>query len=431
MTDAAVSASITAALHSQPPAVPRTCWSGVYAMSLCAFVLIASEFMPVSLLTPIAHDLRVTEGQAGWGIGISGVFAVLTSLLLPKLVGQCDRRTVLLAMTAMMGASGAVIATAPNYEVYMAGRALIGVVVGGFWSMSVAVAMRLVPTAQIARAMAIFNGGNALATVLAAPLGSYLGGLAGWRGVFWCLVPLAVMTMIWQRLSLPSLPARTTEEAATTNVFALFASQRIVTLGMLACGLFFMGQFTLYTYVRPFLETVTRLDADALSLALLAIGGAGVVGNALIGHMLQHSLYGTLVGASVLMAALAAALLAFGHIASAVIVLFSVWGLTAISVPVGWWSWLAKTLPHNSETGGALMVAVIQLSIGFGSIAGGVLWDGIGGPGSSGPAGTFILSSILLLAAAGLAWLTARTAHPASVQRPGQSGEENRSHPIA
>lgn len=33
-------------------------------MTLCVFVLIASEFMPVSLLTPIARDLGVTEG--GW-----------------------------------------------------------------------------------------------------------------------------------------------------------------------------------------------------------------------------------------------------------------------------------------------------------------------------------------------------------------------------
>lgn len=34
-------------------------------MTLCVFVLIASEFMPVSLLTPIARDLGVTEGGAG------------------------------------------------------------------------------------------------------------------------------------------------------------------------------------------------------------------------------------------------------------------------------------------------------------------------------------------------------------------------------
>ncbi|URM26246.1 hypothetical protein LLY42_20170 [Pseudomonas frederiksbergensis] len=30
----------------------------VFAMSLAAFVLVASEFMPVSLLTPIAADLH-------------------------------------------------------------------------------------------------------------------------------------------------------------------------------------------------------------------------------------------------------------------------------------------------------------------------------------------------------------------------------------
>lgn len=34
----------------------RAYWSGVLAMTLCVFVLIASEFMPVSLLTPIAGD---------------------------------------------------------------------------------------------------------------------------------------------------------------------------------------------------------------------------------------------------------------------------------------------------------------------------------------------------------------------------------------
>lgn len=45
----------------------RAYWSGVLAMTLCVFVLIASEFMPVSLLTPIAGDLHITEGLAGQG----------------------------------------------------------------------------------------------------------------------------------------------------------------------------------------------------------------------------------------------------------------------------------------------------------------------------------------------------------------------------
>jgi len=386
---------------------PRAYWSGVFAMSLCAFVLIASEFMPVSLLTPIAADLRVSEGQAGWGIGISGVFAVLTSLAVPRLAGQRDRRTLLLALTAIMGASGAIIAFAPNYPVYMIGRALIGVVVGGFWSLSVAVAMRLVPLDQVPRAMAIFNGGNALATVLAAPLGSYFGALIGWRGVFLALVPLAAATILWQRFALPKLPALGGEENDTqergASVFSVFVSQRVVTLGMLAVGLFFMGQFTLFTYLRPFLENVARVgDPSTLSLVLLTVGAAGVLGNALIGGVLRRSLYGALIITPLLMALLAVALLGLGQHLALVIILLGLWGMIGTAAPVGWWSWLAQTLPKKAETGGALMVAVIQLAIGSGSFVGGLLFDG---PGYR---ATFGMSAALLLAASAFAMLTQR-----------------------
>ena len=87
--------------------------------------------------------------------------------------------------------SGLVVALAPNYLVLMVGRALIGIVIGGFWSMSAATVMRLVPANQVPRALAVLNGGNALATTIAAPLGSFLGQYIGWRGAFswWCRSP--------------------------------------------------------------------------------------------------------------------------------------------------------------------------------------------------------------------------------------------------
>jgi len=156
----------------QPTTSHDGAWSAVFAMALCVFALIASEFMPVSLLTPIAADMRVSEGLVGYGIAISGAFAVVTSLSMSRIAGTLDRRTVLLLLTALMGVSGLIIGLASNYAMYMAGRALIGVVVGGFWSLSAAVAMRLVSSRDVPKALAIFNGGNALATVVAAPLGA-------------------------------------------------------------------------------------------------------------------------------------------------------------------------------------------------------------------------------------------------------------------
>lgn len=74
----------------------KSAWGAIWAMSLCAMVLVASEFMPVSLLTPIATDLQITEGTAGQSISISGVFALITSLFLTQIIGNKDRRHVLL-----------------------------------------------------------------------------------------------------------------------------------------------------------------------------------------------------------------------------------------------------------------------------------------------------------------------------------------------
>ena len=375
-------------------------WSGVFAMTLCVFALIASEFMPVSLLTPMAADLRVSEGLVGYGIAISGAFAVITSLSISALAGSMNRKTLLLALTGLMAVSGAVVALAPNYFVYMVGRALIGVVIGGFWSMSAATAMRLVPSSQVPRALAIFNGGNALATVIAAPLGSCLGSVIGWRGAFFCLIPIAVIAFIWQSVSL--LPMAAERANGSRNVLRLLTS-RSVALGMAACGAFFMGQFALFTFVRPFLETVTRVDVSTLSLILLVIGVAGFIGTAVIGTFLKVGLYRTLIVIPILMAAIALALIPLGAGVGAVAVLMGLWGLLATAAPVGWWSWVTEAMPEDAEAGGGLMVAVVQLSIALGSTVGGLLFDG------SGYRATFVASAAILVVGAFLTLLTSRT----------------------
>jgi predicted MFS family arabinose efflux permease len=389
--------TITVACDSKPAA--PAAWGAVLAMSLAAFALVASEFMPVSLLTPLAADLRITEGQAGQSIAISGAFALLTSLCLTSVVGRLDRKTLLLALTGLMIASGTVAAFAPNYPLFMVGRALIGVAIGGFWSMSAATAMRLVPTADVPRALAILNGGNALATVIAAPAGSYLGGVIGWRGAFFCLVPVATLALAWLWFSLPTL--RPENRQAPASMFALL-KRPAVCLGMAAASLFFMGQFALFTYLRPFLETVTRVDVSTLSLMLLVLGVAGFIGTTLIGSVLKARMYPVLIAIPLIMAAIAAALLVVGQSVAATTVLLAIWGLVATAAPVGWWTWLARTLPRDAEAGGGLMVAVVQLAIMLGATGGGLLFD------ASGHGATFGFSAAVLVAASVLALLAAR-----------------------
>jgi len=283
--------------------------------------------------------------------------------------------------------------------VLMLGRALVGMVIGGFWSMSAATVMRLVPAEDVPRGLAILNGGNAVATTLAAPLGSFLGQYIGWRGAAFLVVPVAAVSFVWLSLTLPAMPNRTRASALAT--FRVLRRPR-VPLGMAAAALFFMGQFALFTYLRPFLETVTHAGVPTLSALLLVMGLAGLLGTSLIGRVLQTRLHAALVAMPLAMAFLAAILIGFGSFLPTVAGALLLWGLIGTAAPVGWWSWVSETLPDEAEAGGGLMVAVVQLAITGGAAFGGVLFD------HAGYRATFSYSVLALVACAVMAFLAGR-----------------------
>ncbi|MER9405221.1 MFS transporter [Mesorhizobium caraganae] len=222
-------------------------WAAVLSMALCVAVLIASEFMPVSLLSPIAADLGITEGRTGQAISISGAFAVVTSLLVASLTRRIDRKLVVTGFTMLLIVAGLAVTLAPNYAFLMVGRALLGIAIGGFWSMSTSIVMRLMSDDLVPKGLAMLNAGNAIAATIAAPLGSFLGAYVGWRGAFFLVVPLGLLALVWQWISLPPLPPR--GGRVSGNVLLLLR-RRPVALGMASVLMLFMGQFV---YVGIFL----------------------------------------------------------------------------------------------------------------------------------------------------------------------------------
>lgn len=377
-----------------------TPWSAVICMMLTSFTLVASEFMPVSLLTPIADELAITAGQAGQAISISGFFAVITALLSNVVLGRFDRRLVVLGYTAVMVVSGLAVTFAPNYLVFMVGRAMIGVSIGGYWSLATAIIARAASGPDVPRALAMLQGGSALAAVIAAPLGSFLGGLIGWRGAFFIVVPIGAMAVVWQLIVLPRMPGG--DQGSLGRTFGLMAN-RTFALGMAAMILFFVGQFALSTYLRPFLENVTHVGINPLSLVLLGIGLAGLGGTWLIPGVLRSHMAHVLIGFPALLVIISLALIGFGTFAVVTAGLLLLWGMFTTPVPAAWTTWMARTIPDHLEEGGAWFVALIQAAITSGAFAGGLLFD------HTGWWSPFVLSAALFSASAIFAVLLMRS----------------------
>ncbi|KTA79151.1 transcriptional regulator [Aeromonas salmonicida] len=388
-------------LSSHTPAVVSEHWSAVAAMSLCVALLIAAEFMPVSLLTPIATDLGASNGMAGLAISISGLFAVPTSLLIATLSHRLDRRHVLMGLAALMLTSLVVIALSPNFAVLMMARALLGIVIGGFWALATATIMRLVSSQSVPKALGIMYTGNAVATAFAAPIGSYLGGLIGWRGVFWLLVPLVVINLLWMALCLPSMRS----QARPHSAFRLMRRPNVA-IAIMGVTLTFAGAFSAFTYFRPFLEARTQVDLPQLSALLLALGLAGFVGTTAVSLLLRRHLYRMLRWLPLVLGVITLALLAVGHHFWSVALMLILWGALNSAIPVAWSAWITQGIADSPESGGGLMVAAIQLAITLGAAVGGWLLDSLS------ISATF-MGSALLLAAASLVVGNGRRLRPA------------------
>ena len=378
----------------------KPAWGAVFSLTLGVFGLVTAEFLPASLLTPMAATLGVTEGLAGQAVTATAAVAMVTSLLIATLTRNIDRRRVLLAFSVLLIASNLLVAYAPNLAAVLAGRVLLGIAIGGFWTMSAATAMRLVPEAMVPRALSLMFSGVSLATIAAAPLGSYFGALIGWRQVFVLAVGLGVLALLWQLATLPRMPPK----GGTSLRTLIDVLQRPgMGRGMLACLLVFTGHFAFFTYLRPFLEGVTGMGINGLSAILLGFGVANFLGTSLASILLERSLRLTLLAMPLLMALIGFALVMLGRVPVAHAVLVSLWGMAFGAVPVAWSTWITRTVPDEAESGGGLIVAAVQLAITLGAAAGGAIFD------MSGAKGVFAASALILVAATLLISLGLRT----------------------
>lgn len=375
-------------------------WPAVLSLTLGVFGLVTAEFLPASLLTPIAADLGISDGAAGQTVTATAVIGAFAGLFTPVVTGRFDRRLVMWSLTMLLIVSSVLAATATGLTMLLVARLLLGIGLGGFWSMAAALAMRLVPSRLMPRAMSLIFTGVSVATVSAAPVGAYLGGLLGWRAVFAIAAAIGVVTLVAQVLTLPRLPPQDVPNIRTLFQLLRRPAVRLVLITILLC---ISGHFAGFTYVRPFLERVPMLSIETISLVLLAYGVGGFFGNFAGAAVVERSAKAAVILGSLLIAATALVLVTFRSSLAVAAIAVGLWGFAFGAMPVGIQTWIIRAAPDHAEGASGLVVAAFQVAIASGAVLGGVLVDNLGALGAIGYCGIATLLGALLV-------LTARKA---------------------
>jgi predicted MFS family arabinose efflux permease len=352
-----------------------TSWRGVASLSVTVFALVVSEFLPASLLTRIAADLGVSVGAAGQSVAITAIVAAIAGLTIPVLLPRLDRRHLLIALAALAVVSNLLVAVAPSYAVLLVARVLLGVAIGGFWSLAISVTARMVPPTKLGLGLTVVNIGVSLATVAAIPLGTLLGESLGWRWVFALTAGVALVAIVVQVAALPSVRS---DHATGFRPLLSTLRSRLICLGLFSMALMGAGHFAGFTYIRPAATEVGGMGPDQLAALLLVYGVGIVIGNLVSGPLADWQmrvavlLFPALLGASMIVFVLA------GASSVVLFVVAGLWGVGFGALPTAISTWLARAEPTRLESVGGLQTAVFQVAVALGAFIGGLLVDGAG-----------------------------------------------------
>jgi predicted MFS family arabinose efflux permease len=353
----------------------RAGWTGALILMATSFTLVLAEFLPPSLLTPMAASLHITEGQAGQTVTVTALMGFLVAPIVSMMFPRLDRRTLLTGIALTAALSNILVALSPNLVLLLVARLILGAAISGFWAMSLAIVAQLVAPERLGRGLMLVNGGTTVATVAGVPLGVYLGSVFDWRVVFAGVAVVSVIVAIALRAALPAIAP-----ASSSGFRELGETLKVPGLSLSLIGhvLTVLGHFAAFTYIRLAFERVQGIDAGGIAGLLVAFGIGGLAGNLVGGLLVDKHLNLMRFVVPALIGVGIAAVVFFPGQFWAVLVGATVWGLG-----FGAWllvvsTWMGRLAPGRMEAVGGLIVSGFQIAITLGAGIGGVIADNAG-----------------------------------------------------
>lgn len=382
------------------PATRRFPYVPLITLMLLSFLLVTAEFLPNGVLTEMAAGLGVTPGQAGQTVTVTALVGLIVAPTVGLMFPRLDRRTLFIGTAVAAGASSVLAGLAPNLALVLLSRLLLGAAISAFWSMSITVAARVAGPDRVGRATMFTSAGLSLATVAGVPLGVILSELVDWRAAFVLIGVLTALLAVPLRLLLPRVPAA---PAAGLGVLLDTVRRRGVRQGFAGHILVVLGHFLAYTYIRLALERTEGTDAATIVALLALFGAGGLVGNIVIGSVIDRSFaFFGIVAPVTIAVAVGGVLLLPGSVAAIAVAVF-VWGFFFASWLIIVNTWVGHRMPDRLEAGGSLVVVGFQAAIVVAAGLGGVLVDAVGVETD------YVIGAVLLLVGAALFGSSNRT----------------------
>ncbi|MDM5337411.1 MFS transporter [Fictibacillus enclensis] len=341
----------------------------IYILAIVSFLVGTSEYIISGILDKIAYSLGVTVSAAGQLITIfSLVYALFTPVLM-AITARMDRRSLLLSSLSLFILGNLMAFLLPGYGWFVIARIIMALGAGMVVVTALTVAAKIAPEGKQGSAMATIIMGFTASLIIGVPLGRMTAEAFGWRSVFSGIALLGIAALIIIFFTLPKINGD--KPVPLIQQLALFKKKKVVR--GLSITFFWLGGYAVaYTYLSPYLLSFSEVSERALSGVLLIFGIASLVGSRLGGYSTDRwGIPLTLTGGMTLHVIMLISL-SFAHSYVSVLMILSLWSLSAWSTGPTQQYHLATIESASSSVLLGLNQSMMQFAIASGAGIGGI-----------------------------------------------------------
>ncbi|NHN31774.1 MFS transporter [Paenibacillus agricola] len=343
----------------------------IYMLAAVSFLVGTSEFIIAGILDKVSADIGVSVAAAGQLVTVFALAYAFGTPFLMALTARMERRKLLLYSLGIFVVGNAITFALPGYEFLIGSRVILALSTGVFVVTALTVASKLAPPDKQGSAIATLVMGFSTALIIGVPLGRVIAASYDWKIIFGGIGGLGLFALL---LIYWTIPQSNGEAPVPLRKQIMLIKEPRIAVALMVTFFWIAGYSIVYTYISPFLLTVTGMNEQWVSAGLFAFGIASLVGSKFGGYSTDRwGVPRTLIGG---MAAHAAVLILLSLTAASPIIVFPLlmlWSFSAWSSGPTQQYHLISLAPEASGIMLSLNSSVLQLAMAFGAGIGGLV----------------------------------------------------------
>lgn len=360
----------------------------IFILTVGVFSIINTEMGVIGILPLLAEHFGVTITRAGLLISLFALAVAFSGPVLPLVFSGVNRKKMMLWVLGVFAAGNIVSIFTDNFAVALVARVVPAIFHPVYCSLAFSVAAASAAEEDRLKAVARVIVGVSAGMVLGVPISSFVASNFSLDAAMAVFAAGNLAAFLATLVFVPDLPV---EGRVSCREQLGLLKRPVLILSII--GIIFMNGavFGVFSFLSGFLENVTHLSWNSISMVLLIYGSANILGNVIGGRLLTKAPLRTAVLFAPALAAVFAALYFAGSSTWAVFAITLVWGiLGGINVNINQY-WITSAAPEAPDFANGLFLTAANLGTTFGTMLCGEIIAALG-------IGSMMLGGIIFLA---------------------------------